>query len=54
MMYGLKTVALSNGRMTVVEGAPMTRMDRIRNKQITGSFKVEQFGDGVRDGLNTC
>uniref|UniRef100_A0AAR2LPA4 Sap30-like n=1 Tax=Pygocentrus nattereri TaxID=42514 RepID=A0AAR2LPA4_PYGNA len=58
MMYGLETVALSKRQEAELEVAEMkmlrfslgvTRMDKIRNEQIRGTVKVEQFGDKARE-----
>ncbi|KAL7867553.1 hypothetical protein SRHO_G00089370 [Serrasalmus rhombeus] len=58
MTYGLETVALSKRQEAELEVAEMkmlrfslgvTRMDKIRNEQIRGTVKVEQFGDKARE-----
>ncbi|KAL7841080.1 hypothetical protein SRHO_G00247710 [Serrasalmus rhombeus] len=58
MMYGLETVALSKRQEAELEVAEMkmlrfslgvTRLDKIRNEQIRGTVKVEQFGDKARE-----
>ncbi|KAL7847314.1 hypothetical protein SRHO_G00222940 [Serrasalmus rhombeus] len=57
-MSGLETVALSKRQEAELEVAEMkmlrfslgvTRLDKIRNEQIRGTVKVEQFGDKARE-----
>ena len=58
MMYGLETMALTKRQETKLEVAEMrmlrfelgvTRKDRIRNKYIRGSLKVEPIGSKIRE-----
>ena len=59
MVYGLETVAVTNKQVEEMEIAEMkilmfpmgvTRNDKIRNKYIRGTVKVERLGMKMRDG----
>ena len=59
MMYGLETVAVTKKQVKEIEVAEMkmlrfamgvTRKDKIRNKCIMGTVKVERLGMKMREG----
>ena len=59
MVYGLETVAVTKKQVEEMEVAEMkmlrfamgvTRKDKIRNKYIRGTVKVEQLGMKMREG----
>ena len=58
MLYGLETVAVPKSQKEELDVAELkmlrfslgvTRMDRIRNEQVSGTAQVGQFSDKVRE-----